>query len=867
MTFSNGPIIRRIALGIAGSLVLAPAVSRAAFTDATASYGLAVPSTMSYSASVPDIDGDGYPDLYVGNHWKGPADLYRSLPGGTLVEDSEQYGTSNSDRHDQIWADFDNDGDPDQYVSHGAGHPGTQAKELFRNLGNSTFVEYAEAAGVNDEAGRGRECTVADFNQDGFADLFIANDVRAGFPKPNRLYWNDGDGTFTQHLNEEPVFVTRLHVSSVDYDLDGFPDLAVSTPHFHPGELYRNNGDSTFTDVTVAAFPGISMPLREAQGTSWADYDDDGDLDLYAAGGNFGFWDLATIEADSIRYYAPLEPAEIKSIRVRTLGDNVTIFAQKSDFNFPVCYFGGGGSSTTTFPHTFSIAAITGVPPAILQNTEGLFVWSAPAGGAMDSVYVLFRATTTTAIEIGGSVKVSAPGVASWRADDFSPPPPFAQADWTNRLFRNNGNGTFTEVTSLAFAVNDPDFNSTSSCWGDYDNDGWIDVFVSNGGTVSTGDQPDYLYRNNGNGTFSEVAALEGVQGTSEGMSDGGAWGDLTGDGFLDLFVNHGAEHPPFGIGPRQFYLNEPNGNHWMMLELQGTQSNGSGIGARVCFAGPSGVNWRTVLGDTDNGFAGFTGVHVGLGQDTECDSVQVFWPSGLIDMHLDVAADTKYFAIEGEALRVLENPRLELGFTAYADTIFETAFFALPLPVSNSGGAAVHYTTSSVSCLGDPISWLSVDVPANGIWPGSTPELELRIDPEALPFGEHCGRLVFSSNAVDGPDTVQVNLVVFDPSVSAPETVAGGEPFALGAPRPNPFTGESLTILTLPHAGRIEVTVFDVAGHRVRRLADGFREQGSHRITWDGRDDRGRRVAAGAYFVRAVLGNEMRSRKLILLD
>jgi hypothetical protein len=246
---------------------------------------------------------------------------------------------------------------------------------------------------------------------------------------------------------------------------------------------------------------------------------------------------------------------------------------------------------------------------------------------------------------------------------------------------------------------------------------------------------------------------------------------------------------------------------------------------------------------------------------------VQIFWPSGLVDTHLDVAADAKYFAIEGQPLRPLENPRLELGFTAYADTIFETAFNGIPLPLSNSGGAAVHYTSSAVSCAGDPISWLSLDVPSSGIWPGTAPTVELRIEPASLPFGSNCGRLVIASNASDGPDTVEVNLFVFDPSVDAPEVEIAAGPFALEPPRPNPFTGEASTTLTLPRAGPVDVCVFDVAGHRVRRIAEGFHEQGRHPLVWDGRDERGRRVAAGAYFVRAVLGSEIRTRKLILLD
>lgn len=846
---------------------LFPLPTRAAFTELGSSLSLVGPHSMSYAGGWVDADGDGTHDLYAGNHWRGPADFYRCLPNGTFEEDDEQYGTGNSDRHDQIWGDFDNDGAPDQYISHGAGYPGTQANELFWNRGNSQFLEGAGPAGVQDEFGRGREITLADFDDDGWLDIYICNDFRAGFPKPNRLYFNNSDGTFTQHPNVDNVFVTRIHCAAADYDGDGLPDLAVSTPQFQNGELYRNLGGGSFVDVTASAFPGIPLPLKQAQGLSWADYDDDGDVDLLACGGNFPFWDYAALEGDSVRFYVSCDPTESKSIRMVTSADSVTIYGAKSDFQALNCFYGGAGAGSSTFPLKLSLAEVSDVPPAILGNAEGIFVWSKPAGADSDSLYLVIRGGPSAIVEIGGDIRTNAPGIISWTKDSFDPKPPFATADWKNRLFRNEGNGTFAEVTATAFDVNPSDVCASGAAWGDYDNDGDLDVYVANQGTVETKNQADYLYRNNDDGTFTEVGAVEGVQGSTEGMTDGGAFGDYNGDGALDLFVYHGAEYPPFAVGPREMFRNEGNSNHWMILELQGIVSNGSGIGARLRFVSPSGVQYRHVLGESDNGYSNFNGVHVGFGGDAVCDTLTVEWPSGQVDTHLGVAADTKWFAIEGEGLRPLANPQLVLGTTAHADTVAQGVLAGFTIPLSNSGGAAAHYSTAVSECSGAPAPWLTVTHAAGALWPGTAPIADVSIDTSGLPFGPHCARIVYTSNSAASPDTVNIDLLVVDPA----STGVGDRPlpteFAVSPPRPNPARGVSRVELALPRSASVEVTVFDVAGHLVRRLAEGVYPAGYHALTWDRQDSRGRRVGPGAYFVRAKAGTAAGVQKLIVLD
>jgi len=834
----------------------------AAFTDVTVTYGLAHGDSMSYSAGFLDYDGDGDVDFFVNSHWKGPAELHRNDGTAPFGDSSAHYGVGNSDRHDQLWADFDNDGDPDQYLIHSR----EQYNELFWNKGCQTFQEGAGPAGISEYDSRGREITISDFNNDGFADIFLVSAVRAGYFHPNRLFWNRGNGTFASAPNGPAIYEGRLHVASADYDLNGLPDVITSSASFNPGQFWRNNGDSTFTDVTSSVFPGITQPLGQAEGITWADYDNDGLLDLLACGGNRGVWDYAGLEGDSLRWYAECEVNETKTIVVVTDGDSVTVSATKSDYGEVSCWYGGAGDSVTLFPRKFGLDELDGMPPALTNSRQGLFLWRV-IGGDADTVKLVCGGVGTALLECGGALRVNGSGFLSWSPIGYEPKPPYGHANWRNRLFRNQGDGTFAEVTSTAFAVNDSTANSKGAAWADYDNDGFLDVFIANGGTVESLNQPNYLYRNNGDGTFTEVAALEGVVGPARGMSDGGSWGDVNKDGFLDLYVGNGAEHPPFGVGPRELYLNTPNGNHWIRLQLRGTLSNGSGIGARVRFKSASGERWRYRLGESDNCFSDDPALHCGLGSDTVVDSLQIFWPSGRLDTFRNVQANKSYFAIESKPLRTMSAAHFIVLSAPLSPLVNQGETVEYLVEVDNFGGLASTVHASYEDCTGAPISWMSISPESTTVWPGGRPPMHLTVNAASLTEGMYCGRVVFASNSFLGPDTLQVNLEVVNAAVGVEIAGIAPDHFALGPPRPNPAADAAAFELALPAEAAVEIAAYDVSGRRIATLLEGTLPAGRHEARWDLRDSSGRRVVPGVYLVLARGGPDRAVRKVVVVN
>lgn len=628
---------------------LSQAISMPAFNDIAPALGidLTVRAGEPFGPTLADYDGDGLLDLLFTNHFD-PLTLFQQQPSGQLVDTTDLSGlVRTGDMHGEAWGDCDNDGQLDLYQTIGAqSGTGSGPNRLYRNLGSGTFVDVADSAGVTDPLGRSRTASWIDYDNDGDLDLFETNTVRSG--NEDKLFSNDGDCTFSDVSTQAGDLTTSFHAhgaSWADYDNDGDMDVFATMRHW--ADLYRNNGDGTFTDVTASA----SIMSEYSTGTAWGDYDNDGDLDLFVARGYPALIDsvITSTHVLSMTGFTQSGQPDHDGLDFYTNADSVHFFLL-----FPVfCYsshralihVGPTGESPTGGTYAtcdFSVASGTyGAPSYVPGVDHGFYIWQSGPG----AWHVRWSSPTPRPAPYRylGVIEASRPitGVAI-----FEPEVPDRAI--TNRLYRNNGDGTFNQVAETAGV--DQNLNSQDAMWADFNNDGYLDLYVVNGGDAQIGQQPNFLYVNQGDGAFQEVAASVGASGTSRGFGSSAAVGDYNADGFPDIVLTNGLLYFPFN-GPHQLLLNQGNDAHWLQIELVGQQSNRLGIGARVELTTPDGLRqMREMNGGVHRYSQDEMLLTFGLGQREHVSRVTIYWPSGIIQQLTDLDVDQRIGVFESES-------------------------------------------------------------------------------------------------------------------------------------------------------------------------------------------------------------------------
>jgi enediyne biosynthesis protein E4 len=272
------------------------------FVDVTEKAGLRSKG-YGMGVTIGDIDNDGYPDMYISNY--GPNMLYRNNGNGTFTDITAKAGVAGGNECSvgAAWLDYDNDGlldlyvgnylffDPDyKYFYAPDGFPGPMAYDaekdvLYRNLGNNTFEDVTEAAGIKDIDGRAMGVGAADYDDDGFVDIYVANDHTL-----NYLWHNNGNGTFTEKgimsgtaFSQAGEATVSMSVDFADFNGDGLLDMFLSDDRYC--SLYENMGNGVFSDRSYPS--GIATAAGQFVGwsSSFIDYDNDGDKDIYKANG------------------------------------------------------------------------------------------------------------------------------------------------------------------------------------------------------------------------------------------------------------------------------------------------------------------------------------------------------------------------------------------------------------------------------------------------------------------------------------------------------------------------------------------------------------------------------------------------------
>lgn len=428
-------------------------------------------------------------------------------------------------------ADFDNDGFDDVYISVTLGK-----NILYHNQGNGTFVDVAASAGV--DYGDQSNCSVwGDIDNDGYLDLYVT-----GYNIPNAMYLNNGDGTFTDITISSGTGNADKTRSTMfaDIDNDGDVDLYVANI-YDQNVMYRNNGDNTFTDITLASG---TWDYKVAMGSIFFDYDNDGDQDLY-------------LTHDAYQSYIMYE---------NDGNGNFTDVSVASNLDYS-----GQGMGVDIGDY----------------NNDGYF-----------DVYIT---------NLG-----------------------------YNNLFRNNGDGTFTDV---AQDVGVPDIGMG---WGtfffDFNNDGLADIYVINDSFFAPND--NVLYENTGQDTFNIVSVNTPLASPFSAL--GGATADIDNDGLVDIMVAilHGDGN--------QLFKNTYSGtNGWIKVKTEGTTSNRAGIGTRVEVYADGKMQTQEVIAGRGYSSANSLTQHFGIGQAATIDTLILRWQSGHVDKYYDVDTSKYFLAIE----------------------------------------------------------------------------------------------------------------------------------------------------------------------------------------------------------------------------
>jgi len=503
--------------------------------------------------------------------------------------------------------DYDNDGYLDIYFVNGSGFSNYYGSKpwwykqpsniLYRNRGNGTFTDVTQKSGVG-YTGWGMGCSVGDFNNDGYSDIYITN------YGSNVLYKNNGNGSFSNITDSSGVGGAKKKWSTsaawVDYDNDGWLDLYVLNyikydKYMNPPEpsssfknagnllmnskiytsapniLFHNNKDGTFTEVTKKA--GVEDSPGKGLGVVFSDMDSDGDQDVY-------------IVNDGAR-----------NMLYKNNGDGI--------------YTDIGGEAHVDTP-------LSGM---------GVSVGDYDHDGDFD-IFSTYASNDTSILYRNRLI------------------------DGNNQTNYKNSLLLFKDVTIESMLGEDVSVGYFG--WGtgfiDYDNDGYLDIFVANGDPSPDFDNPrttigqrNQLFHNNRAGGFAEVSKSAGSGFDIMRSSRGAAFGDLDNDGDIDIVINNNNEFANV--------LRNDGGNNrnWLNIKLTGTRSNKNGIGAFVKMTAGKLQQINEVRSGSSYLSQSDTRLHFGLGVEKSIDRIDIRWPSGLTQSIKEVDANQFITITEGE--------------------------------------------------------------------------------------------------------------------------------------------------------------------------------------------------------------------------
>ena len=502
------------------------------------------------------------------------------------------------------------------------------------------FVDVTEDAGIHWKHVDGRSgqkyfmetlgsgAAFFDYDADGDPDLYFVN----GAPLPgyvsedtpmNCLYENNGDGTFTDVTEKAGVGDTGYGHGCAVGDYNNDGQLDLYVTNYGNNRLYRNNGDGTFTDVTEVA--GVTEP-RWSSSCAFADYDQDGNLDLYVV--NYIVFDIdenpwCGLKEKNIRAYC--EPDNFPA-------QSDTLFRNNGDGTFTDVTKAVGIYNTTGK----GLGVVWGdynndsFPDIYVANdsTENLFYHNNGDGTFEEVGFIIGVALS----ENGAAENGMGTAFGDWNNDGWIDLTVTNYAQQTNTLYHNDTDGFFTDVTATTKTAQlTYPYLGWATAFIDYDNDGYQDIFVANGhlhenlaelGQQGTYGQRNLLFRNNADDTFTEVSETLGPGMLLEDVSRGATFADYDSDGDIDIVVTNS------NTAPRLLRNDGGNRKNWLQIRLVATKSPTDAIGARVKVTTGNLTQIRELRsGDGYLSQRDFT-LHFGIGDYEQVDNIEVQWQS-----------------------------------------------------------------------------------------------------------------------------------------------------------------------------------------------------------------------------------------------
>lgn len=826
-----------------------------------------------------DFDGDGYLDLWATNHRHKPS-LYRNNGDGTFTDIIDEVWDANpeADTHGVAWADFDNDGDQDLIVLSGSGGGlggarNNHANHFYVNE-NGLLIERAAELGVDYPLLRGRTPLWLDANRDGRLDILLSGVVRdyRGDLITSALFGQTMNGF--ENINTTTGIALQDSAALAQYadvTADGNMEIILSY-YKYPLAIYETSLTPFKDLIEILGIPkGYSV-----HDAAIADFNGDLRPDIFLASGTYRSY-AGQIDPYKVELNLRGNPDEI-GVNFKTAGDvSFQIYSEwgprlalvniGADGHWVTKFDGGEFQSVTpnlrsaTFEVTLSPEdpRVAGLKPRPENANYGIYVGYQPD----TKTWTLISQKKPAIILVQATQPIS-----ELETINFSFPDPRGQPP--SRLLINQEDG-FQNAGAMGTLDAFEDGRCVTA--GDFDNDMDIDLYVVRSRTSAN--VPNRLYTNLGDGVFRESFDTDAISASSAGRGQSATVADYDIDGYLDIFVTNGRAEYPFSEGPDQLFRNLGGGNNWLQIDLEGTVSNRDGIGAKLFATTPDG---KTQLRENGGGIhwaqQDQKRIHFGLAQNEKVSVLTIRWPSGIVQKLTDVTVNQVLHVVEDGVQTSIPGDVNQDGQVDILDFLLILAHFGEKPPIdtrvdTNKDGQVnledlvwiIEIIEKNQNIAAAPVQ-KHQDVPM----PNAISNSITSLSDAAIAYLHSFYQKI---EEIPG-DATQIALVkrflkqLLMPVNSPLET-------KLYANYPNPFNPETWIPYQLAEDAEITIRIYDTSGKIVRTLFSGHQVSGYYlnrgqAAHWDGKNEFGEQVASGIYICELTTPRFKQTKRLVVV-